>query len=175
MVEEALLCPDCGGVVGATQRTDAGPPCTCFALSERKGPADTDVVPSPDSPELANAIVEKKCVVCGMDVSGRKRVKDSHGYYCYDCYKKEENRLHQGRVRCRACGRLAKEDVLEEYEGIRMCPQCRAERKKLEKQTLQRMGMAKVQKRYENAQVLVFAAIAGALLLIIVLARLHVL
>jgi hypothetical protein len=25
-----IHCPDCGGVVGATGTTDAGPPCTCF-------------------------------------------------------------------------------------------------------------------------------------------------
>ena len=25
-----LVCPDCGGVVGATETTEAGPPCTCF-------------------------------------------------------------------------------------------------------------------------------------------------
>src|SRR3954468_11681306 len=26
-----IHCPDCGGVVGATETTDAGPPCRCFA------------------------------------------------------------------------------------------------------------------------------------------------
>jgi hypothetical protein len=172
MIEDALLCPDCGGVVGASQRTEAGAPCTCFS-SARKGPADTDIVPSPDSPEFSAALTEKRCRICGMDVAGRRRVKDPSGYYCYDCYKAEERRLHEGRVRCRACGRLAKEGVLTEYEGIRMCPQCLEERKELHKQRVQRIGIVTTQKRYEKRQVLALCIAAVVLLLIIFLGRMH--
>lgn len=108
-----------------------------------------------------------------MDVSGRKRVKDGLGYYCYDCYQAEERRLHQGRVRCRACGRLTKPEVLTEYEGIRMCPQCLAERQELQKQQIQRIGMATTQKRYEKRQIIALCVVLVVLLMLIVLGRLH--
>src|SRR5436309_2393163 len=67
-----LLCPDCGGVVGATETTEAGPPCTCFTSSS----SDTAV----DMPSPAGEKQEAKiCVLCGKDVTGHRRLKDSRG------------------------------------------------------------------------------------------------
>src|SRR2546423_15198556 len=31
-----IHCPDCGGILCATETTDAGPPCTCFTTSAGK-------------------------------------------------------------------------------------------------------------------------------------------
>src|ERR1700722_18346956 len=66
-----MICPDCGGVVGASETTAAGPPCTCFT-----NPAATETAVDVPSPK------EKICALCGKDVSGHRRVKDSRGYIC---------------------------------------------------------------------------------------------
>src|SRR6266436_5989471 len=103
-----LMCPECGGVVGETEVTDAGPPCTCFSSNS----SDTAV----DMPSPAGAASQPKiCVLCGKDVSGHRRLKDSRGYVCYNCAKEEQRQERGGRVRCRSCGRLVKEEALNDY------------------------------------------------------------
>jgi len=144
-----MMCPECGGVVGATETTEAGPPCKCFTARR----VDDDTV-ADAPPPVQEAPVAKVCVVCGKDVSAAKRVKDRRGYWCLDCAKEDEKKLHGGRVRCRVCGHLTKEENLLPYEGTKMCPRCRSERLDLKKQELKRMGFkaartrAEIQKMY---------------------------
>jgi hypothetical protein len=157
-----LLCPDCGGVVGATETTDAGPPCTCFASDS----SDTAV----DMPSPANEVrAPKICVVCGKDVTGHRRLKDSRGYICYSCAKEEQKRERGGRVRCRSCAKLVPEDALNEYEGTKICNKCYAERLKLQKQEIKRIGLAGAHDRHEKRRLYAMLAVAGFLLLIILL------
>jgi DNA-directed RNA polymerase subunit RPC12/RpoP len=139
-----LVCPDCGGVVGATETTEAGPPCRCFVPP----PADaSDTVA--DSPPVEQVPVAKVCRICGKDLTGKKRIKDRTGYWCSDCVKEDEKQLHGGRVRCRSCGHLVKEENLTLYEGTRMCPTCYQERINLKKQQIKRMGIKAARTRAE--------------------------
>jgi hypothetical protein len=163
-----LLCPDCGGVVGATETTEAGPPCTCFTSSGSK--SDTAV-------DLPSPVVEKPkiCVVCGKDVTGHRRVKDSRGYLCYDCAKQEQRQERGDRVRCRSCTRMVKESALHDYEGTKICDHCLAERNALQKQQIKRLGIAHVHERHEKTRLYVLLAIAAFLLLIILLNKLGLL
>jgi hypothetical protein len=159
-----MICPDCGGVVGASQTTAAGPPCSCFT-----NPAAVETAVDIPSPQ------EKRCVLCGKDVAGQKRLKDSRGYICYDCAKDEQRRERGDRVRCHVCGRLVKESVLMVYQDDKMCPQCHAEKVAMAKQTLKRIGVTGAHTREEKKKLYIMLAIAGALLLIILLAQLHLL
>src|SRR5437868_4615709 len=96
-----IHCPDCGGVVGATSASDAGPPCTCFGAAgevtsarglESPGgdnglnhldPSGTHVLESPQA-------AQKVCWKCGRDLTGHRRFKDSFGYWCIDCHKADQ-------------------------------------------------------------------------------------
>ena len=129
-----MVCPDCGGVVGATETTEDGDPCRCFA-GQAKPSSDTVVIHPP-----SDAPTAKVCRICGKDVSGRKRVKSHAGYACYDCDKEEEKRLNYGRVRCGVCGHLVKEENLLLWEAVRICPACHAEKTEAKKAQLARMG-----------------------------------
>jgi len=93
MAQDLLLCPDCGGIIGASTTTDAGRPCICFGAPTPEVPAgeladpfgegdpnDTAVMPVPDDGR-------KSCCMCGKDVSGTKRMRDERGYWCYACHK----------------------------------------------------------------------------------------
>jgi DNA-directed RNA polymerase subunit RPC12/RpoP len=170
MVTEELICPDCGGVVGATETTEAGPPCKCFTappVHEAVGDAvdhagnplgdptdQSETVADAPSLPVEQVAPAKICRICKKDVSGEKRVKDRLGYYCLPCAKEEEKKEHQGRVRCRACGRLVKEENLILYEGTKMCSTCHKERIDLQKAEIKRMGFkaartrAEIQKMY---------------------------
>jgi DNA-directed RNA polymerase subunit RPC12/RpoP len=158
-----ILCPDCGGVVGATETTEDGDPCRCFVGK----PADDTQVDAPTPEPVAPADRPKICRVCGKDVSGQKRAKDHTGYYCYDCHKAEEKRENYGRVRCQVCGHLVKEESLADYEGTRMCPTCLGERTELKKQQIQRLGFVGARNRNELRQIYVLLIILAVLAVII--------
>src|SRR5258708_829038 len=53
-----ILCPDCGGVVGATETTSAGPPCSCFITNSK---SETAI----DMPSPAGPGVPKLRGICG--------------------------------------------------------------------------------------------------------------
>jgi DNA-directed RNA polymerase subunit RPC12/RpoP len=156
-----MLCPDCGGVVGATETTEEGDPCRCFA---GKGQPSVAIAESHTAP---SAPVAKVCRICGKDVSGRKRVKSHAGYACYECDKEEEKRLNYGRVRCGACGHLVKEENLLLYEAVRICPACHAEKTAAKKAQLARMGFKGARTRYESKQIVGLLALLALLAAII--------
>jgi RNA polymerase-binding transcription factor DksA len=162
-----ILCPDCGGVVGATETTEAGPPCRCFKDQELGLDKSSETTSEPfqgDTPP-----VEKKiCRVCGKDVAGQKRVRDQYGYYCFDCAKEVENKERQGRVRCRVCGKLVKPESLTAYEGTKMCPSCHRERIDAQKQVIKRIGYKGARTREEIRQLKVLLMLAGILLLFMI-------
>jgi hypothetical protein len=165
-----MLCPDCGGVVGATETTDVGPPCTCFSSSS----SDTAV----DMPSPADQVApagSKICVVCGKDVTGHRRLKDSRGYICYSCAKEEQRRERGGRVRCKGCGKLVLPAALNDYAGIMLCNECFAERKRVQKQEIKRIGIGHVQTSHERKRLYMMLGFAGFLLLIIILNKLNLL
>jgi DNA-directed RNA polymerase subunit RPC12/RpoP len=165
-----LLCPDCGGVVGATETTEAGPPCRCFAgepessaLSSRMDETamGETAVAEPPKPKI--------CRICGKDVAGHRRVKDSAGYMCYDCAKAEEKRELGDRVKCNVCGHLAKETSIQTYEGTRMCSKCYDDRMDLQKKHIRDIGVHDARTRADLSQLNKFLIVAGVLLVIILL------
>ena len=171
MISE-LLCPDCGGVVGATEITDAGAPCKCF-IPDPNADLKSDTVADTLPPAVETPIV-KICRICNKDVAHEKRAKDHLGYYCIECAKAEEKKEHQGRVRCRVCGHLHREETLTEYEGTRMCRNCHTERTDALKQQIKRIGIKSARTRAELQRIYALAIAMVLLLLIIIASAIYV-
>ncbi len=172
MVDE-LICPDCGGVVGATERTEAGLPCRCFTASSASISGGTMSGGEAAAAEGGSSVVTearpKLCRLCGTDLTGRKRYKDGQGYYCADCNREQTKQEHQGRVRCRACGRLVKEESLTDYQGTKMCPTCTGEQNDLKKQRIAKIGFKGARSREELRQaILVVYVLIGLVAVILI-------
>ena len=167
-----LICPDCGGVIGA-DASDAGRACTCFANKS----AATDVAPSEDA--SGDTVVErveetpkaKVCCQCGKDLTGHRRLRDSRGYWCYACHKLDKEANKPKGVACADCGRIVPEAALSEYEGLQICGACRAERKELSREQ-RRLSPVKTTAHDEMAKRRLYWVLGVvAVLLIIILLR----
>jgi hypothetical protein len=123
---EIVRCPDCGGIVGATEATDEGPPCTCFGPSVHHADDDsggTDVMPSQGS--------QKFCRVCGKDLSGKKRFKDKLGYWCPECAEEDKKRHEEKGTPCAQCGRKVPGPSMTSVDGKLLCSRCVRENRQL--------------------------------------------
>jgi DNA-directed RNA polymerase subunit RPC12/RpoP len=122
MSDNLVICPECGGVVGATAASEHGQPCSCYktVTTAKHEAADS---------------VKKICVSCGKDVTHEKRAKDSLGYWCYECHTRDKARQKPTGTPCPGCGRLVKDSALVEVNGRRVCVLCReAERQEVQHQ-----------------------------------------
>jgi hypothetical protein len=177
-----LVCPDCGGVVGATETTEAGAPCRCFSGSSSSSASVSGTLsgtsvsryadPSGGDDASAHDVLPpppplKVCRICGTDLNGHRRFKDGQGYTCPPCYEEEQKRLNYGRVPCPVCGHLTKEEKLTDYEGRKMCPKCHDERTTLRRTEIKRMGFSGARTRDELRQLYVGLIAGGALVFII--------
>jgi hypothetical protein len=183
-LKQVVFCPDCGGVIGATGPTEFGHACKCFADAPKPKPAappadavslrddlDDDVVaPSPreDTASTGEAApseqpkVEKLCVGCGKNVAGHRRVKDSRGYFCLDCARKESLAKKPQGAKCPKCGRIVKEESMGALDGERMCQRCLREARELARPGSKRFRKID-EKHFEKAsktQLYVLVAIA---------------
>jgi hypothetical protein len=123
-MSDDMLCPDCGGIIGAKVTTDAGRPCTCFGPVDEAAAVGTATAP---------ASGEKVCWKCGKDVSNSKRAKDSNGYWCYECHKQDRIVTKPQGARCADCGRQVKESALFDYGGLQICTLCKSARDEVTK------------------------------------------
>ncbi|MGD1278417.1 MAG: hypothetical protein ABR964_14485 [Tepidisphaeraceae bacterium] len=168
MATEVLICPECGGIIGATEATDHGKPCTCFKDGEFKSSTEEDtsvfgqVVP-----------VAKVCCQCGKDVAGKKRYRDSRGYWCAACHKADKAANNPIGVRCPDCGRIVSEGAIVEYNGEHICGRCRKDRKEIEKQK-RRFGKVddSAYRPHENKRLYILLSIFALLLVMVILTHL---
>lgn len=138
-----LICPDCGGVIGATGPDAEGrSPCRCVKLDQngREDPSDTVSIPSPSQTSQASRTAEKICVICGKNVAGHRRVRDSRGYLCYECAKAEIRQEREGKIPCAECGRYVKEAGLVQYGDIRICRKCYQDHKEASKKVIKKVS-----------------------------------
>jgi hypothetical protein len=169
-----MYCPDCGGLIGATETTDQGRPCTCFKKSSSKTAVDA----GSDTSVMGQKVVAKGkvCCKCGKDLTGKKRLRDSLGYWCVDCHKADQAAKAPIGVRCSDCGRIVPEGAITRYDGISICGKCVEERKELAKQK-RKFGKVddKIYKEQDKKRIFVMLGVMGVLLLIILLRALHIL
>ncbi len=170
-----VLCPDCGGVIGATDVDANGRgPCTCAKFEPAAPPirsdsSDTVSIPSApqESAEPAAAAV-KLCIACGKNLSGHRRVKDSRGYMCYECAKSEIKTERDGLVQCAECGKRLKEAGLVDYEGIRICKKCFEDHKEIQKKVVKKVAVAQYDKQEKKSLIImgIVLAILGTIILL---------
>ncbi|MGA2583036.1 MAG: hypothetical protein ABSG31_07140 [Tepidisphaeraceae bacterium] len=168
-----LICPDCGGIVGATEATEDGSPCTCFQSGSTNHETEQFVtaqsVPDLSPAEAPGPPAAKVCVLCGKDVTGRTRIKDSRGYICGACAQTEKQAAKSG-PRCADCNRSVPASGLYDYEGLKICQFCRDDRVAAAKRERKFGGVkSKAYTEDQKKQLLLLVGALGVLLLIIVL------
>jgi hypothetical protein len=119
-----VRCPECGGIVGATEATDEGAPCTCFVQAHSADPSQGSEAGSSSAPQ-------KFCRVCGTDLTGKKRFKDALGYWCPECAEEDKRRKEETGTPCAQCGRNVPEDSMTSVDGKLMCTRCMREQREL--------------------------------------------
>ncbi len=186
---DVIRCPDCGGVVGATSVTEHGHPCRCFAdrPKPKLKPLPIDLAPDP-TPGVVDSVIdsvidsstlsspsdearqtEKLCHACGKNVSGHRRLKDSRGYICLDCAKKEQKETKIKGVKCPKCFRVVKAQTISKLDGQRMCVRCLREARELTKPGSKRFRKIddKHFEEHSKTQLYVLAGLAAVLAIVI--------
>jgi DNA-directed RNA polymerase subunit RPC12/RpoP len=123
-VFDELVCPDCGGKIGA-QPGDAHKPCKCFVETKPKStPAPEPIPLAPVEHPSADA-AKKLCRVCGKDLTGKPRLKDEQGYLCKPCAD-EVDEAEADLIKCPECERRLKSEAFVNYRGTMICRKCNA-------------------------------------------------
>jgi hypothetical protein len=154
-----VVCPDCGGIIGGTG-SGGRPACSCTPGVSK---SDTVRIEIPLN-DVNEAKLEKLCIVCGKNVAGHRRVKDSRGYMCYNCAKAEMDAEKAGTVRCAECGKRVKPAGLVEYDGIKICRKCHNDHKEIKKKAVRKVAT----RHYELAEKKTVFVIAGILFVLLV-------
>ena len=158
-MESLVFCPDCGGVIGG--RSPEGVKlCTC---DQRQAG------PRPGMPDPADT--PKVCCKCGKDLHGKKRFKDSLGYWCEACHYTDKRAVMEKHVPCDSCGRYVDPARLIKYEDLQICSRCMKERRSAGKKRRRVAVVFGAEHRaHEKRTLLTLAFVALLLLVIIVLA-----
>ena len=158
MMSTDILCPDCGGVIGAAE--PGVKRCSCVAPTSKTAPAQV-------------ADVTKVCSACGKDVSNRPRKKDERGlYWCTECIDAEDAKKRARKLKasgmetCPDCSRQFPEKSMREFQLTRLCPTCFKERTKLSEKEEKKQFSKKAHKQYEYRTLLRLALLATFLILI---------
>ena len=172
-----LICPECGGIIGGTGVDAEGRgPCTCFknephsmrsGMESSDDPSDTVSLPSPAAQGHDNSDKRAKlCIVCGKDVTGHRRIKDSRGYLCYACAKDEVRQEREGTIPCAECGRRVKPGGIIVHNGLKICRKCNEDHKETRKKAVKKVATHHFEK-HEKRQIIIIAIILLILGLIV--------
>lgn len=127
---------------------------------------DTDVVPSPAPAENGS---RKVCCVCGKDLAGHRRFKDSTGYYCKDCHKADKAANTPDERRCDGCGRKILIAKLIPWADEHICSTCHKERLSLRKKEMEKARIATIRRKHEFMGLRLWLTIFAVLSLILFL------
>jgi DNA-directed RNA polymerase subunit RPC12/RpoP len=174
VMSTSIICPDCGGIVGATERTPEGVPCTCFQSYQVKdSPAPAHEEEDAAKTHLLDAPTRKQkiCCMCGKDVSGKKRLRDSLGYWCMDCHRADQKKRKPVGIPCPKCGRIVKPETIVVEDNQKMCSRCYRELLDERRPGAKRFRAIsfKAYDQQERIRLLILFGIFFALLLIILL------
>jgi hypothetical protein len=118
------------------------------------------------SPAGGGAAKAKICCVCGVDLKGKTRFKDSDGkYWCYECGMADSMRKHP--VPCPDCKRSFMQGDMGEFKGVWVCKECLVKRQQAFKRDQARKAAAEEEeRRLEAAQrrkMMIIVVVVGVL------------
>jgi hypothetical protein len=136
-----LICPDCGGIIGGNSE-DPGRACSCWSNKPGMNGLESGSPTSGDTViEKAAAPQGKICCQCGTDLAGKKRLRDSRGYWCYACHKLDQEANKPKGEKCDDCGRIVAAAALSDFEGRKICGSCRNDKKEMAVAERRRSGI----------------------------------
>jgi len=165
-----LICPDCGGIIGGSPE-DPGKACTCWSNKGTSAGLEDGSQTSGDTViEKAPAPPVKVCCQCGADLAGKKRLRDSRGYWCYACHKLDQEKNKPKGEKCDDCGRIVAVAALSDFEGRKICGICRNDRKEMAEAQRRRSGISSAHyDQLDKKRLLWMLAIVAVLVGIIIL------
>lgn len=110
------------------------------------------------------------CCKCGKDLAGKKRYRDSVGYWCEACHYAGNLEKKTNHVPCDQCGRYVEPDKLTPYENIRICSRCLRERQSQSRKIRRPVVLGSEHRAQERRRLVNLVLLAGLLALIIILA-----
>ncbi len=161
-----LICPECGGIIGECT-TDTEVPCHCKQAHIEDFDAPAETVES-DREGSGGA---KVCRHCGADVSGKKRYKDSLGYWCVNCHKAEKKQQKAGQKQCTDCHRWFPVEKLIDSDQERLCYTCNRNRNAQRREILRKASKGRIHRLHEQKQFITLVGIFLILLLILAMLR----
>jgi hypothetical protein len=100
------------------------------------------------SPASGDTVIDKAaapqgkiCCQCGKDLAGKKRLRDSRGYWCYACHKLDQEASKPKGEKCDDCGRIVAAAALSDFEGRKICGSCRNDKKEMAVAERRRSGI----------------------------------
>ena len=165
-----LICPDCGGIIGATKASPAGKPCTCVII-QTFSPSSETVDENPAADERLMHGKPKVCCNCGKDLTGHRRFKDSVGYWCKDCHRADKARNKAHETKCPECGHMKAINSLQDFDGRKVCFNCFRELQARSKKEFNKKVSYQVHRSYETSRVLVLVGVFVVLIVLIVMRK----
>jgi hypothetical protein len=169
-----LICPDCGGIIGGNSE-DPGRACTCWSNKPAMNGLESGSQSSGDTVIEKAAPQAKICCQCGKELDGKKRLRDSRGYWCYACHKLDQEANKPKGEKCADCGRKVAAAALSDFEGRRICGSCRNDRKELAVAQRRRDGIdTKGYDQLDKRRLFWMLGIVAVLLTIIILKHFNI-
>lgn len=169
-----ITCPECGGVLGTPGPGEVI--CTCplapapsLIEDGEDEKSDTVAMSAPVAPETP--VAQKPCALCGRELAGHRRYRDSRGYICRACMKAEEEDKIAGRVACPLCKRKVREAGIVMHAGQKMCRSCFLNIKESKKVLVHKVA-SKHFEIQERQSLLVLLGVLGVLLIFMILGAL---
>jgi hypothetical protein len=166
-----LVCPDCGGIIGGSSQ-DPGRACTCWSNKPGLNGLESGSATSGDTViEKAAAPQAKVCCQCGTDLAGKKRLRDSRGYWCYACHKLDQEANKPKGVKCADCGRVVPAAGLADFEGRKICGSCRNDHKEAAVAERRRSGIDTKHYESHDRKRLIWMLVVVVVLLAVIILR----
>lgn len=117
------------------------------------------------------AVNKKVCRFCGVDLTGRSRLKDELGYVCKKCSDQdfaEQEEREKDLIKCPECERKLKPSAIVEYRGTLICRRCHMHHLENDKLKVAKVKLTK-HKEHDKKAVKTLAIVFLVLVLILVI------
>jgi DNA-directed RNA polymerase subunit RPC12/RpoP len=164
MTTHSQICPDCGGTIGG-ERTGSTHPCTCPITPPQASSASADTIDEREGEPSRKR--GKHCIQCGKPLEGHRRFKDSLGYWCKDCHRKDKAQHTAPETRCPDCGRMRPIESMVQFESRTICPTCLKEAQLIAKRKANRAAAEAAHIAHERRTLYIMLSLFALLCLVL--------